>query len=104
MLKRKRVLGVVCLCCVCLCVLLCDVVCCHDLFAVTEHRLIPARARNEWSRLREVGMSSVSARASQESSHVGAAGVEGFFDRSGAYSLLLVVGFPFGSSGWLPSC
>ena len=43
--------------------------------AVTEHRLIPARVRSEWSRLRGNGISSVWAPASQDSSHVGNAGV-----------------------------
>ena len=46
-----------------------------DFLAVAEHRLIPARVRSEWSRLREKGLSSIWAPASQESSHVGNAGV-----------------------------
>ena len=46
-----------------------------DFLAVAEHRLIPARVRSEWSRLRGKGLSSVWAPASQESSHVGNAGV-----------------------------
>ena len=40
-----------------------------------EHRLIPARVRSEWSRLRGKGLSSILAPASQDSSHVGNAGV-----------------------------
>ena len=46
-----------------------------DFLAVAEHRLIPARVRSEWSRLRGKGLSSIWAPASQESSHVGNAGV-----------------------------
>ena len=46
-----------------------------DFLAVAEHRLIPARVRSEWSRLRGKGFSSIWAPASQESSHVGNAGV-----------------------------
>ena len=45
-----------------------------DFLAVAEHRLIPARVRGEWSRLRGKGISSIWARASQDSSHVGNAG------------------------------
>ena len=41
---------------------------------VAEHRLIPARVRSEWSRLKGKGISSVWAPASQVSSHVGNAG------------------------------
>ena len=43
--------------------------------AVAEHRLIPARVRSEWSRLKGKGLSSIWAPASQSSSHVGNAGV-----------------------------
>ena len=43
--------------------------------AVAEHRLIPARVRSEWSRLKGKGLSSVWAPASQGSSHVGNVGV-----------------------------
>ena len=43
--------------------------------AVVEHRLIPARVRSEWARLREKGLATLWALASQESSHVGNAGV-----------------------------
>ena len=46
-----------------------------DFLAVAEHRLIPARVRSEWSRLRGKGISSVWAPASQVSSHVGNAGL-----------------------------
>ena len=46
-----------------------------DFLAVAEHRLIPARVRSEWSSLRSKGLSSVWAPASQDSSHVGNAGV-----------------------------
>ena len=37
--------------------------------------MIPVRVRSEWSRLRGKGLSSIWAPASQESSHVGNAGV-----------------------------
>ena len=47
-----------------------------DFIAAVEHRLIPARVRSdEWARLRAKGHASVWAPASQESSHVGHAGV-----------------------------
>ena len=46
-----------------------------DFLAVVEHRLIPARVRSEWDRLRRKGMASVWALACQDSSHVGNAGV-----------------------------
>ena len=47
-----------------------------DFQAVAEwHRLIPARVRSEWSRLRKKVLASVWAPASQDSSHVGNAGV-----------------------------
>ena len=42
-----------------------------DFLAVAEHRLIPARVRCEWSRLKGKGLSSIWAPASQASSHVG---------------------------------
>ena len=45
-----------------------------DFLAVIEHRLISARVRCEWARLKGKGMSSVWAAASQDSSHVGHAG------------------------------
>ena len=46
-----------------------------DFIAVVEHRLIPARVRGEWARLRAEGSASGWAPVSQESSHVGHAGV-----------------------------
>ena len=48
-----------------------------DFLAVVEHRLIPARVRSEWARLRSKGLASVWAPASQGTSHVGHAGVGG---------------------------
>ena len=46
-----------------------------DFLAVVEHRLIPARVRGEWARLRKKGLATVWAPASQDTSHVGHAGV-----------------------------
>ena len=46
-----------------------------DFLAVAEHRLIPARVRSEWSRLKVKGLPSIWAPASHASSHVGNAGV-----------------------------
>ena len=46
-----------------------------DFLAVMEHRLIPAGVRGEWVRLRRKGLASVWAPASQDTSHVGHAGV-----------------------------
>ena len=46
-----------------------------DFLAVVEHRLILARVRSEWDRLRRKGLASVWALACQDSSHVGAVGV-----------------------------
>ena len=46
-----------------------------DFLAVDEHRLIPARVRSEWSRLRKKRLASIWAPACQDSSHVGSAGV-----------------------------
>ena len=46
-----------------------------DFLAVTEHRLNPARVRSEWARLRGNRVASTWAPASQDSSHVGNAGV-----------------------------
>ena len=46
-----------------------------DFPAVAEHRLIPARVRSEFARLRKKGFSSIWAPACQDSSHVGKAGV-----------------------------
>ena len=44
-------------------------------FLAAEHRLILARVRGEWSRLRKKWLASIWAPASQDSSHVGNAGV-----------------------------
>ena len=46
-----------------------------DFLAVVEHRLIPVRIRSEWARLNGKGLASIWAPASQDSSHVGNAGV-----------------------------
>ena len=46
-----------------------------DFLAVVEHRLIPARVRTEWSRLRSKGVASIWASASHDSTHVGNAAV-----------------------------
>ena len=46
-----------------------------DFLAVVEHRLIPARVRSEWARLRGKGLASIWAPACQVSSHIGNAGV-----------------------------
>ena len=46
-----------------------------DFVAVVEHRLIPARVRSEWSRLKKKDLASIWSPASQVSSHVGSAGV-----------------------------
>ena len=46
-----------------------------DFLAAVEHRLIPARVRCEWARLKAMGLASIWALASQDSSHVGNAGV-----------------------------
>ena len=46
-----------------------------DFVAVVEHSLIPARVRSEWTRLRSKGLATIWAPASQDSSHVGNAGV-----------------------------
>ena len=46
-----------------------------DFLAVVELRLIPARVRSEWARLRSKGVASIWAPASQDSSHAGNAGV-----------------------------
>ena len=58
-----------------------------DFVAVVEHRLIPARVRGEWARLRAKGSASVWAPASQESSQVGHAGVGVVCMRSAPLSL-----------------
>ena len=46
-----------------------------DFLAVVEHRLIPARVRSEWPGLKRKSLASIWAPASQESSHVGNAGL-----------------------------
>ena len=46
-----------------------------DFMAVAEQRLILARVRDEWSWLRDRGTASVCLPASQDSSHVGNAGI-----------------------------
>ena len=58
-----------------------------DFLAVVEHRLIPARVRGEWSRLRGGGVSSIWAPACQDTSHVGKAGVRVVSLRSAHLSL-----------------
>ena len=58
-----------------------------DFLAVVEHRLVPARVRGEWTRLRARGASSVWSSASQESSHVGHGGVGVISLRSAPLSL-----------------
>ena len=46
-----------------------------DFLAVVERRLIPARVRGEWARLRCKRLASIWAPASQDTSHVGHAGI-----------------------------
>ena len=46
-----------------------------DFLAVVENRLIPARVRSEWARLKGKGLASIWAPACQDSSHDGNAGV-----------------------------
>ena len=58
-----------------------------DFLAVVEHRLIPARVRSEWSRLRKKDLASVWSPASQVSSHVGNAGVGVVSLRGAPFSL-----------------
>ena len=74
-----------------------------DFLAVVEHRLIRARVRSEWSRLRV--LSSMWAPASQDSSHVGNAGAllalptfataqfRSFFDSGRVVRCMLPLGF-----------
>ena len=64
-----------------------------DFLAVTEHRLIPARVRSEWARLKREGVASIWAPASQDSSHVGNAGV-GVISMQGAPFALLPLLLP----------
>ena len=83
-----------------------------DFLAVVEHRLILAWVRSEWARLKSKGPASIWAPASQDSSHVGNAGVgvicmrgapvslsifatahiKRFFDGGGAVRCLLPLG------------
>ena len=58
-----------------------------DFLAVVEHRLLPARVRSEWSRLRSKGLSSIWAPASQDSYHSRNAGV-GVISMKGAFLAL----------------
>ena len=58
-----------------------------DVLAVVEHRLIPARVRGEWARLRRKGLASVWALAAQDTSHVGHGGVGGVSLRGAPLSL-----------------
>ena len=46
-----------------------------DFLAVVEHRLKPAKVRGEWAGLRRKELASIWAPASQDTSHVGHAGV-----------------------------
>ena len=68
---------------------------------VTEHRLIPARVRSEWKRLRDKGISSVWAPASQEFSHVGNAGVGVVSLRGAPLALPTFATAGFGKFFWL---
>ena len=78
-----------------------------DFLAVVEHRLIPSWVRSEWSRLRAEGLASVWASASQESSHVGGAGV-GLVSLKGALVALPTIATaqfePFFSCGRAVRC
>ena len=58
-----------------------------DFLVVTEHRLVPARARSESKRLKTAGLPSLWTPACQETSHVGHAGV-GLVSLRGAPLLL----------------
>ena len=66
-----------------------------DFLTVTEHRLIPARVRSEWARFRSKGVASIWAPASQDSSHVGNAGVGVVSLRSAPLSLPTVATVQF---------
>ena len=59
-----------------------------DFLAVVQHRLIPARVRSEWSRLKKKDLASIWSPASQASSHVGNAGVGVISLRGASLSLL----------------
>ena len=58
-----------------------------DFLAVVEHRLIPAQVRSEWARLRGKGLATIWEPASQDTSHVGNAGVGVIIMRSAPVSL-----------------
>ena len=91
-----------------------------DFLAVVEHRLIPARVRSEWARLKEKGLASIWSPACQDSSHVGNVGVvsmrgatialptfatgqlKRFFECDRDIWCLQV--YPFGNAVWLPGC
>ena len=67
-----------------------------DFLAVVEHRLIPARVRSEWARLRRKRLASIWALASQEASHVGHAGVGVVSLRGALFRCLLLPLLSFG--------
>ena len=91
-----------------------------DFFAVAEHGLIPARARNGWARLRKTGIHSVWAPASQGASGLGAAEVGTVSLRGAPFFLPTFAthqfqgflctlqwretGHPFGGSVQVPEC
>ena len=99
-----------------------------DFLVVAKHRLIPARVRSEWARLKSKGVASIRAPASQDSSHVGNAAVgvvslrgaplslpsdataqfKRFFDCGRAVRCMLPVGswsvHASGRSVWLSRC
>ena len=64
-----------------------------DFLCVTEHRLVPARVRSEWRRLRDRKISSIWSPASQELSVVGNAGV-GVISLKGAPLALPTIATP----------
>ena len=66
-----------------------------DFLAVVEHRLIPARVRGEWARLRCKRLASIWAPASQDASHVGHAGVGVVSLRGALLSLPSIATFQF---------
>ena len=61
-----------------------------DFLAVAEHRLIPARVRSEWSRLKVKGLASIWARACQ--GYVGNAGVGVISMRGAPLASLITIG------------
>ena len=85
-----------------------------DFLAVVEHRLILARVRGEWSGLRRKGLATVWASASEDTSHVGHAGVGVVSLRSAPLSLptfgrcMLPLGcgrfFALGGAVWVSGC